>query len=176
MKEFNVGDWVYAGDYIYGQIVQIDDDGCVHVEYITGTGGGCLPFDFDDLKIAKAPTVLRTLPQYHFDRDKFCKVFFEVFTSDESTEIFTLCGIHKHLDDFSLFRCEDEFYILHRDSGIMINWYKHLGRTNTCNRPDFTVDDLREFWQKLREELVWYGLIKDETLRKKIYDEFYGED
>lgn len=30
---------------------------------------------------------LETLPQYHFDRDDFCKVFGEVFTDDEVIDI-----------------------------------------------------------------------------------------
>lgn len=30
---------------------------------------------------------LETLPQYHFDRDDFCKVFGEVFTDDEIIDI-----------------------------------------------------------------------------------------
>ena len=30
---------------------------------------------------------LETLPQYHFDRDDFCKVFREVFTDDEIIDI-----------------------------------------------------------------------------------------
>lgn len=117
---------------------------------------------------------LVTLPQYHFDRSDFCKVFEEVFTLDEIIDIDVECGCQRHLGEFSLLRWEDEFYILHRSSGIMINWYKHYGRTNTCNKPDFTLDDLREFLIELRKDLVWEGVIKDEALRKKIYDEFYG--
>ena len=69
---------------------------------------------------------------------------------------------------------EDEFYILHRDSGILINWYKHAGRTNTCNKPDFTLDDFREFLIELRKNLVWNDIIKDEELKKKMWEEQYG--
>lgn len=172
MDKFNVGDWVYAGDDIYGQITHIEND-CYFVEFSTGTGGGTLTFGFDELHHAKAPTALQTLPQYHFDRDEFCKVLFEVFTYDEFIDIDVECGCNRHLEEFSLMRCEDEFYILHRNSGIIINWYKHAGRTNTCNKPGFTLDDFREFLQKLREDLVWSGIIKDEALYKKMYREFY---
>lgn len=117
---------------------------------------------------------LITLPQYHFDRDLFCKIFEEVFTYDEIADVELECGDQRHLGEFSLLRWEDEFYVLHRNSGIMINWYKHLGRTNTCNKSGFTINDLREFLVELRKDLVWEGVIKDEVLRKKIYDEFYG--
>lgn len=118
---------------------------------------------------------LEMLHQYHFDRSEMCKVVFDVFTTDEFIDIDVECSCNKHVGDFALMRCEDEFYILHRPSGIMINWCKHMGRTNTCNKPDFTLDDLREFLMKLREDLVWEGIIKDEVLYKKIYDEWYGE-
>lgn len=96
---------------------------------------------------------LRDLPQYHFDRDDFCKVFLEFFTYDEIYDIEALCQGTKHLDSFILMYDEDEFYILHKNSGVMINWYKHLGRTNTCNREDFTLDDLRVFLKTLKEDL-----------------------
>lgn len=119
---------------------------------------------------------LKDLPQYHFDRGDFCRVFEEVFTYDEYIEIDVLCSGNTFIDEFSLFRWEDEFYILHLNSGTMINWYKHMGRTNTCNKPDFTLDDFRVFLQKLREELVWDGKIKDDVLRAKLEREWYGDE
>lgn len=104
--------------------------------------------------------ILDCLPQYHFDRDDFRKVFREFFTPDQITEIEVECQCNSHYDEFSLFYNDNEFYILHRDSGIMINYYKHLGRTNTCNRPDFTLDDLRVFLKALKEELLLEEVIK----------------
>lgn len=71
---------------------------------------------------------LETLPQYHFDRDDFCKVFGEVFTDDEIIDIDVMCGYPQNTENFLLYRWEDEFYIIHRDSGTIINWYKHLVR------------------------------------------------
>ena len=116
---------------------------------------------------------LQMLPQYHFDRDDFCKVVNSVFTWDEFVDVNVLCGCNKHLDEFSLFRVEDEFYILHRPSGVLINWYKHAGRTNTCNKPDFTLEDFNIFLTKLREELVWHSEIHDFELLKKLELEYY---
>ena len=98
--------------------------------------------------------ILKELPQYHLDRDEFRKVFYEIFTYDEIFDIEALCQGTEHLDYFTLFYNDDEFYILHRDSGIMINYYKHLGRCNTCNRPDFTIDDLRVFLKALKNDLM----------------------
>lgn len=54
MKKFNVGDWVYAEDWCFGQITYIENN-IAHVEYHTGTGGGCVPFELDDLRLAKPP-------------------------------------------------------------------------------------------------------------------------
>ena len=118
---------------------------------------------------------LTTLPQYHFNRNDFCRVMFDVFTSEEYVDLDVECSCNTHLDNFTLMRVEDEFYILHRDSGILINWYKHAGRTNTCNKPDFTLDDFREFLVELRKDLVWNDIIKDEELKKKMWEEQYGE-
>lgn len=96
---------------------------------------------------------LETLPQYHFDRDDFCKVFGEVFTDDEIIDIDVICGYPQNTENFLLYRWEDEFYIIHRDSGTIINWYKHLGRTNTCNKEGFTLADLKELLLLLKEDL-----------------------
>ena len=180
MHIFKVGDWVYAGvdQWCYGQIVDFDgqEKDIAIVKYDTGTGGGNFSFDLEDLEPAEPPTKMKILPQYHFDRDAMCEVYYDVFTTDESIDIISECCANRHLAGFSLFWHNDEFYILHRESGVMINWYKHVGRTNTCNRPDFTLDDLREFLQKLRVDLVWAGVIKDEKLYKKLHHEFYEED
>ena len=46
-----------------------------------------------------------------------------------------------------------EFYIVDLETGVLINWYKHLGRTNTCSREDFTLEDLRAMLTRLYNEL-----------------------
>lgn len=47
---FEVGDQVYAGDWCYGQIVDIDfEKGEALVEFDTGSGGGSLWFEFREL-------------------------------------------------------------------------------------------------------------------------------
>lgn len=52
-----------------------------------------------------------------------------------------------------MYKEEDEFYIIHFRSGIIINWYKHLERTNTCNKEGFSTDDLIEFLVLLKDNL-----------------------
>ena len=175
MEKFNVGDWVYGSDWCYGIITDIEDDFAV-VEYETDRGGGNCSFMFEDLVKAEPPKskALETLPQYHFAREDFVRVMFDVFTTKEWIDLEVECGANMHLDEFTLMRFEDEFYILHRDSGTLINWYKHSGRTNTCNKPDFTLNDFREFLVELRKDLVRNYIIKDEDLKKKMQEEQYG--
>lgn len=101
--------------------------------------------------------ILKPLDQYYFERDVFCDIFHRVFSDAQIFDIEVACQGNTHRDEFSLFHNSDEFYILHRDSGIMINYYKHLGRTNTCNKQGLTLDDLKYFLEKLKEELLIYG-------------------
>ena len=57
MHTFKIGDWVYAGpdQWCYGQIVVFDgqEKDIAVVEYDTGTGGGSMGFDLDDLELAE---------------------------------------------------------------------------------------------------------------------------
>lgn len=96
---------------------------------------------------------LQALPQYHFDRDDFVNAFKKVFSNDEIFILEVACQGHKCLDDFHLYYANDEFYIIHLESGTIISWYKHLGRTNTCNKEGFGLDDLHELLEALKEEI-----------------------
>lgn len=102
-----------------------------------------------------ANVFLKPLRQYHFNRDDFVDAFRGTFTNDQIEEIETLCMHTWQTDDFMLFWYADEFYIVHKESGIVINWYKHLGRTNTCSKPRFTLEGLKEFLWLLKEDLNW---------------------
>lgn len=96
---------------------------------------------------------LQYLPQYHFERSMFVDAFNTVL-EELAHEIQDMCTGGYHTESFTLDRDEDEFYILHRPSGTLINWYKHLGRTNTCNKPGFGIDDLYEMLLLLKMELL----------------------
>lgn len=50
---FKVGDYVYAGDWCSGTIVEIDGDTAC-VEFETASGGGTIPFDIEELEHAPA--------------------------------------------------------------------------------------------------------------------------
>ena len=100
---------------------------------------------------------------YHFERDQMTRIFEEVFPLNSMAwdwDCVWYCDF-KDTNSFHAFRDEDEYYILHKPSGTMINWYKHMGRTNTCNK-DLSLDELKLFLLLLRKELVEEEIIKPE--------------
>lgn len=102
--------------------------------------------------------------QYPFKREDFTDAFHEVFNIDNFETLLDLfdsytCAVVDN--DFLLKRVDDKFYIFHLKSMTGINWYKHLGRTNTCTRDDLTKDDLIKFLKFLHDAMVSDKLIKD---------------
>ena len=82
------------------------------------------------------------LPQYHFDRGDMGEVFDAIFMD------WFWDHLGSHSDEFFITQNDDEFYIIHFPSGTIVNWHKHMGRTNTCNKA-LTLDNLREFKKML---------------------------
>ena len=103
----------------------------------------------------KSADILQELPQYHFDRDEFVSTFEQVFRSDEILELEVMCQQKTALKEFLLFYHPDleEFYIIYLPSGTIVNWYKHLGRTNTCNKENFSITDLKNLLEKLKADI-----------------------
>lgn len=97
-------------------------------------------------------TVLEDMRQYFIDRDLFRKTVNNAINYATLIDAFNY-GEFNQGYYFAWFRYEDEYYILHKPSGMMINWYKHLGRTNTCNQSFRTVEDIREFFILFAEDL-----------------------
>lgn len=54
MNDFKVGDYVYGGDWCYGRIMDLTDDGAI-IAFETERGGGNLYFDFEELTFAGNP-------------------------------------------------------------------------------------------------------------------------
>ena len=96
---------------------------------------------------------LKELEQYYFTKEDFISEFRKVFTNVEILNIISYCEDLHITDKFFLLYENGEYYIIHRDSGIIINWYKHLGRTNTCNKKGFTKKDFHKFLRSLRKSL-----------------------
>lgn len=95
----------------------------------------------------------KPMNQYFIERELFCKAF-EIYVPSFIDYMWDRdCDFI--LGDFKMFRDGDEFYILHLQSGTMINWYKHLGRTCSCNK-DLNYNEFVEFMLLLRVELKEY--------------------
>lgn len=102
---------------------------------------------------------LEDLPQYHIDRDLMCKIVADTIGYERLMDAFDYGTVV--CDSFAWFRNSDEFYIIHLDSGMVINWYKHLGKTNTCSQSNRTVKDYYAFFNLFKEELdYWEGIRK----------------
>lgn len=118
---------------------------------------------YKDLKVKHKFRNLEDLHQYHFERCEISKIFEELFPCDSEVwdwDCVYMCNF-KDTSSFHAFRDDGEFYILHKPSGTMINWYKHIGRTNTCNK-DLSLDELKLFLLLLRKELVEEEIVKPE--------------
>ena len=89
---------------------------------------------------------LKIMGQYPIERDKFCEIFSKVYDEfyDEFFDITT--------ESFKCWYYDDEYYILHLPSGTLINWYKHLGRCNTCNK-NLSIEEYKYIADLLYTEL-----------------------
>jgi hypothetical protein len=92
-----------------------------------------------------ARDVFEESKQYHLERADFVEIFREVW--EEIIDVYDYEGW-----DFKIWYHEDEWYVLYKPSGILVNWYKNLGRINTCNK-DLTKEELKQFVKLLKEEL-----------------------
>lgn len=90
------------------------------------------------------------LEQYYFERDVFAKTVRSVIPNLE--DIIADRGSYSTTDDFIIAKHDDEFYIIYLPSGIIVNWYKNLGRTNTCNK-ELSLDEFKQFLIMLKDNL-----------------------
>ena len=94
-----------------------------------------------------------TMEQYHFEREDFCNVFNEVFTSEQYSKLFDILTSGYSSYGFILTRYDDDFYILNTETGLLITWYKHLGRINMTNDKTLTLEELKLEFIKLKKDL-----------------------
>lgn len=100
------------------------------------------------MKLKKGFEKFQDLEEYKIDREDFSDIFKVLIDIDD--KIFPEYEGY----NFKTWQFEEEFYILHKTSGTLVNWYKfgHVGRTNTCNK-DLTLDEYRIFVQMLIDEV-----------------------
>ena len=94
---------------------------------------------------ANPESPFETLPQYALDRDDFIRIYGNISEALMNESWY-------ETSDFKGWYNDDEWYILHKPSGTMINWYKHCGRTNTCNKV-LTVKQHEEFAKMILNDM-----------------------
>lgn len=85
-------------------------------------------------------------------RDDFCDAFHYIFTNAEIVDLEVKCQEHTHIGDFYLYYYDDTFYFINLVSGIIVQYYKHLGRSNEIN-DEFDTRALIKFLINLRKDL-----------------------
>ena len=120
---------------------------------------------YKDLKVKHKFRNLEDLHQYHFERCEISKIFKELFPCDSEVwdwDCVYMCDF-RDTSSFHAFRDFDEFYILHKPSGTMINWYKHIGRCNTCNK-DLSLEELKLFLLLLKKDLIEEEIVYEQKV------------
>lgn len=97
------------------------------------------------LRMANPESPFETLPQYALDRDEFIRIYGNISDALMNESWYETSNFKGWYND-------DEWYILHKTSGTMINWYKHCGRTNTCNKV-LTIKQHEEFAKMILEDM-----------------------
>lgn len=67
---------------------------------------------------------------YSYYRDDFTKFVGKRFDYDE---FYDLIESGYASEDFVCYRVVDEYYIIDLETGIIVNFYKHIGRCLNCN-------------------------------------------
>ena len=91
---------------------------------------------------------------YPIEREKFVLIVSELFGENED-KLYDLILDGVETDSFKMwYNFEDEVYILHKTSGILVNWYKlyHVGRGLTSNKK-LTYHDFKVFFTLLKSEI-----------------------
>lgn len=95
---------------------------------------------------------LDSLNQYPIERESFRKLIYSIF--DDGKILDKIIDEDIETDNFKVWHFDNEIYIVHKDSGTMVNWYKpsHIGRCLTCNK-NLTEIEWYEFFSLLNEEV-----------------------
>ena len=104
-------------------------------------------------------SILKYPYPYGLERDMWCDIVNETVGYNKLFNAFCY-GIAVY-GGFLWFTDDDEFYIIHLDSGIIMNWYKHLGRCNGCTH-DLTIEEYKMFFSSFNEILSDFGVEADE--------------
>lgn len=94
----------------------------------------------------------------YIEREIFCKIFKDI------DEIIYNCFddvYNIENDNIKIWIYEvDEHYILDKETGIIVSWYKHLGRSNNCNK-NLSLEAFEKWALKIYLYLVEEFLTKE---------------
>lgn len=91
-----------------------------------------------------------TMKQYPIERDKFCEIFAQVMGI--GFDWFNLFYDYTY-ENFHLWHKDDTWYIVNMNTGLLICWYKNLGRVLECNKDNVTEDEIQKFFTDLKEDM-----------------------
>ena len=92
----------------------------------------------------------KMMKQYPIERDKFCEIFEQAMGL--GFDWFDLFYDYTY-ENFHLWNKDDTWYIINMNTGLLICWYKNLGRVLECNKDDVTEDEIKEFFMDLKEDM-----------------------
>ena len=97
--------------------------------------------------------VFQDMKQYPIDRREFERIFMPLALVTHYESLWSA-----ETDCFKYWYMDDEHYFLHKDSGTLITYYKHVGRCNTCNKK-LTIEEYECFVECFLEELkIFYNI------------------
>ena len=76
------------------------------------------------------------------DRDLFIQIFQDIYNFEDVIDN----GFEN--EECKIWRWEDETFILEKRTGIIVSWYKHLGRANWSNE-GLTTGNYEEFAKRI---------------------------
>lgn len=96
------------------------------------------------------------MKQYPISREDFCKIIHKVVPEDYMETFLDCMYEEEDTGSFIYYYGNDEtVYILHKDSGVVVSWYKpiHLGRCLECNA-DMSLKQWEDFFRDLFDEMT----------------------
>lgn len=111
---------------------------------------------------------MKPLEEYPIEREEFVTAFCSVLDSENdsvitNTDIYDIITEGYEGDTYKCWLYDDEVYILNKDTGDLVNWYKigHIGRCLTSTLGSNSSDYVK-FFVGLADEMREQGVISNE--------------
>ena len=96
------------------------------------------------------------------DRGEFGDIVADTIGLDHVYDLFTYQSEPISYDGFVWIRYDDTYYIINLDTGIVVSWYKHVGRAVEMSK-DLDAEDLRVFFARFKDATDQW--IKDKNIK-----------